>query len=123
MVTCMGVCTARVRGGWGWGDVGRGWGGSCACTLALCNGRAPPPAHTHKHPPPPPPPPSRADDTAPAQYVGSHYDTVVDGGRYDGALGIIVGISSIKALLLDVRGVGWVGGGVLVWTWRVGGSW
>ena len=71
----------------------------------------------------PPPPPSRADDTAPAQYVGSHYDTVVDGGRYDGALGIIVGISSIKALLLDVRGVGWVGGGVLVWTWRVGGSW
>ncbi len=32
----------------------------------------------------------RARD-APALILGSHYDTVMDAGKYDGALGIIVG--------------------------------
>lgn len=34
--------------------------------------------------------------------AGSHYDTVVDGGKYDGALGIIVGIAAVKARLVQV---------------------
>ena len=42
--------------------------------------------------------------TAPALLVGSHYDTVIDGGKYDGALGIISGICAVKALLVQVRG-------------------
>ena len=50
------------------------------------------------------------NDDAPTQYVGSHYDTVVDGGKYDGAMGIIVGIAAVKALLLDVSD----GSGVLL---------
>eukprot|EP00878_Enallax_costatus_P027479 GHUV01029596.1.p1 GENE.GHUV01029596.1~~GHUV01029596.1.p1 ORF type:complete len:398 (+),score=87.14 GHUV01029596.1:174-1367(+) len=33
--------------------------------------------------------------------VGSHYDTVVDGGKYDGALGVLLGISAVKAVLLQ----------------------
>ncbi len=32
---------------------------------------------------------------------GSHLDTVKDAGKYDGALGIIVGIAALKALVLD----------------------
>lgn len=43
-----------------------------------------------------------ADADAPAIFLGSHYDTVVDGGKYDGALGIVAGISAVKALLLEV---------------------
>lgn len=35
----------------------------------------------------------------PALVLGSHYDTVRDGGSYDGALGIIVGLSALKALV------------------------
>lgn len=38
----------------------------------------------------------------PATFTGSHYDTVVDGGKYDGALGIIAGIAAVKALVLEV---------------------
>ena len=49
-----------------------------------------------------------ADPSAPVLMIGSHYDTVHDGGKYDGALGIIVGISAVKAVLLEVGG--WVGG-------------
>ena len=33
--------------------------------------------------------------------LGSHYDTVVDAGKYDGALGIVVGIAAVKALVLE----------------------
>ncbi|KAF8066302.1 hypothetical protein HT031_002625 [Scenedesmus sp. PABB004] len=33
--------------------------------------------------------------------VGSHYDTVVDGGKFDGALGVLLGISAVKAVLLE----------------------
>lgn len=41
------------------------------------------------------------DTDAPAIFIGSHYDTVVDGGKYDGALGIVAGVSAVKALLLE----------------------
>lgn len=37
----------------------------------------------------------------PALLIGSHYDTIVDGGKYDGALGILVGIAALKAILLE----------------------
>mmetsp|Transcript_40748 Transcript_40748/g.49430 ORF Transcript_40748/g.49430 Transcript_40748/m.49430 type:complete len:495 (-) Transcript_40748:583-2067(-) len=43
----------------------------------------------------------RAEGTerdAPVLLFGSHYDTVVDGGKYDGALGIVVAIQAVKAL-------------------------
>lgn len=35
--------------------------------------------------------------------MGSHYDTVHDAGKYDGALGIVAGIAAVKAVLLEVR--------------------
>lgn len=38
---------------------------------------------------------------APALLLGSHYDTVLDAGRYDGALGVIVAIAAVKTLLLQ----------------------
>ena len=41
--------------------------------------------------------------SAPVLLVGSHYDTVIDAGKYDGALGIIVGIAAVKALLWQVN--------------------
>ena len=34
--------------------------------------------------------------------LGSHYDTVIDGGLYDGALGVVVAISALKAALLEL---------------------
>jgi allantoate deiminase len=40
---------------------------------------------------------------APALLCGSHYDTVVDAGKYDGALGIIVAIAAVKATILQVK--------------------
>jgi allantoate deiminase len=42
-----------------------------------------------------------ADPTAPAMFVGSHYDSVIDGGIFDGAMGIITGIAAVKALVLE----------------------
>ena len=39
----------------------------------------------------------------PAWLMGSHYDTVVDGGFFDGVLGIIAAIAAVKALILEVR--------------------
>ena len=57
--------------------------------------------------PPPRAPRSPADPHAPELWLGSHYDTVHDGGAYDGALGIVAGICAVKALLLEVgRGEG-----------------
>lgn len=44
-----------------------------------------------------------ASPDTPALLLGSHYDTVVDAGRFDGALGIIAAISCVKAALLYVR--------------------
>ena len=35
-----------------------------------------------------------ANASAPALLLGSHYDTVYDAGKFDGALGIIVGAGS-----------------------------
>jgi len=37
----------------------------------------------------------------PAILVGSHYDTVLDAGKYDGAMGIIAGLSGIKMAILS----------------------
>lgn len=37
----------------------------------------------------------------PALLIGSHYDTVIDGGIYDGAMGILVGVAAVKAILLE----------------------
>jgi allantoate deiminase len=38
------------------------------------------------------------DPNAPALLIGSHIDTVVDAGRYDGALGVVLGIVTVEAL-------------------------
>ena len=38
--------------------------------------------------------------SAPALVTGSHYDTVKDAGKYDGALGVITAIAAAKALVL-----------------------
>jgi allantoate deiminase len=35
---------------------------------------------------------------APAVLIGSHIDTVIDAGRYDGALGVLAGIAAVEAL-------------------------
>lgn len=40
--------------------------------------------------------------TAPALVIGSHYDTVKDAGKFDGALGILAGIAAVKALVIQV---------------------
>lgn len=37
-------------------------------------------------------------DGAPALLLGSHLDTVPDGGRYDGALGVLVGLAVVESL-------------------------
>ncbi|MEW5300876.1 MAG: hypothetical protein WDW36_003772 [Sanguina aurantia] len=37
----------------------------------------------------------------PAIFVGSHYDTVLDAGKFDGALGVIVAIAAVKNLLVQ----------------------
>lgn len=39
-----------------------------------------------------------ADPDAPALVIGSHIDTVVDAGRFDGTLGVVLGIVVIEAL-------------------------
>ena len=47
----------------------------------------------------------RADGAHPGQpavLLGSHYDTVRDAGKFDGALGIIVGLAALEALLVQV---------------------
>ena len=43
------------------------------------------------------------DDDAPVLLMGSHFDTVRDGGKYDGMLGILHPISAVKALLLSLQ--------------------
>ena len=35
---------------------------------------------------------------APALLIGSHLDTVPDGGKYDGALGVLLGLAAVEAL-------------------------
>lgn len=48
--------------------------------------------------------PRDASYDGPALVLGSHMDTVIDGGKYDGALGAITPISAVKALLLSRKG-------------------
>ena len=43
------------------------------------------------------------DDNAPALVMGSHFDTVRNGGKYDGMLGVLHPISAVKALLLSLK--------------------
>ncbi len=38
------------------------------------------------------------DPAAPAVLIGSHIDSVVDAGRFDGALGVVLGIVAVEAL-------------------------
>ncbi len=38
------------------------------------------------------------DETAPALIIGSHIDTVRNSGRYDGPLGVLVGIAAVEEL-------------------------
>lgn len=40
---------------------------------------------------------------SPVLLIGSHYDTVKDAGKYDGALGILAGIAAVKSLVVQVR--------------------
>jgi len=54
------------------------------------------------------------DDRSPAILVGSHIDTVPEGGRFDGALGVLCAVEAVDALLDDgvrfkrpVEVVGW----------------
>ena len=53
-------------------------------------------------------------DTGPAILVGSHIDSVPEGGRFDGALGVLCAVEAVEALLDDgvrfrrpVEVVGW----------------
>jgi allantoate deiminase len=39
-----------------------------------------------------------ADPSAPALLIGSHIDSVVDAGRFDGNLGVVLGIVAVEAL-------------------------
>ena len=39
----------------------------------------------------------------PALMLGSHFDTVRDGGLYDGAIGVVAAISALKAILMTVK--------------------
>jgi allantoate deiminase len=41
---------------------------------------------------------SGLDENAPTLLIGSHLDTVPNGGKYDGLLGVLLGIAAVKAL-------------------------
>ena len=45
--------------------------------------------------------PASVSADAPVLMLGSHFDTVRDGGKYDGALGVLAAISAVKALMLS----------------------
>src|SRR5215217_5247242 len=40
-----------------------------------------------------------ADPNTPALLIGSHIDSVVDAGRYDGNLGVVLGIAVVESLI------------------------
>jgi len=44
-----------------------------------------------------------SDARAPVLVAGSHYDTMVDGGMYDGAMGVLAAVAAAKALALEAR--------------------
>ena len=48
-------------------------------------------------------PAAGGSDTAPAILLGSHLDTVPDAGRFDGMLGVLLGIAAVRALNLAGR--------------------
>lgn len=54
--------------------------------------------------PPSSPPSSSSSARSAAVLVGSHLDTVRDAGKYDGALGVVLGIAAVKALVLEYGG-------------------
>jgi allantoate deiminase len=54
--------------------------------------------------PPSSSPSSSSRPSAAAVLVGSHLDTVRDAGKYDGALGVVLGIAAVKALVLEYGG-------------------
>merc|ERR1712178_673058 len=47
--------------------------------------------------------PAEKSNPGPALYLGSHFDTVIDGGKYDGALGVVTAINAVKALFLSTN--------------------
>jgi len=47
-----------------------------------------------------------SDPTTKVLLIGSHLDTVRDTGKYDGALGLVVGIAAVKALALEAAATG-----------------
>src|SRR4030081_3463473 len=58
--------------------------------------------------------PGRRTDV-PATFIGSHLDTQPTGGRYDGILGVLSGVETLKTL--DDLGIETEGGiGVVNWT-------
>ena len=58
--------------------------------------------------------PGRRTDV-PATFIGSHLDTQPTGGRYDGILGVLVGIEALQ--VMDDLGIESEGGiGVVNWT-------
>ena len=54
--------------------------------------------------PPSSSPSSSSSARSAAVLVGSHLDTVRDAGKYDGALGVVLGIAAVKALVLEYGG-------------------
>ena len=52
--------------------------------------------------------------------LGSHYDTVLDAGKFDGALGVITSIAAVKALSLGhLHDASWdVAAGACHWRWQ-----
>ena len=48
-------------------------------------------------------PARESEETAPAVLIGSHLDTVPDAGKYDGMLGVLLGVAAVQALDLAAR--------------------
>ncbi|MDQ7794951.1 MAG: Zn-dependent hydrolase [bacterium] len=46
----------------------------------------------------------RREGTGPAIVIGSHLDTVPDGGAFDGALGVVAGLEVVQRLVEEKRG-------------------
>ena len=50
--------------------------------------------------------PAAMSEDAPALLVGSHFDTIIDAGAYDGPLGVLTSIAATKAVMLDAKASG-----------------
>ena len=44
-----------------------------------------------------------SDPSLGAILIGSHYDTVLDAGKYDGNMGIIAGLAAIKTIIASTK--------------------